>query len=222
MTMPILPGLAEEPVSPSLTDYLDELTPETIAELVAEAAAAAVGDSADPDAAEGGTDSEDAPEGDVEGADGEAEEELSDEEVETRASELGEAGDFDAITSWSESALEEASTIRDSLAELHKQAEVDEESGADPDAIEELLERADELVERATEADSEASDAAKAEDPKACAEAALRVERAVRALRAMMEEAKAFADVTTTTEAGFADEPAVKLWAERTMPKAGF
>jgi len=212
MTMPILPGLAGTAVpAGSLTDVLDALAPDQIAELVAEAAG-----SSDPDA--------DPVEGGEDDTDGEAEEEgeLSDEEVEARATELGDAGELEAITTWSERAIESLNAAREQLAEMHTTAEAEAERGADPDAIEALLDRADELVEQAVEADDEAAAAAKSEDAKACAEAALRVHRFARAMRALIQEAQPYTETTTTDEATAADEPAVKLWAERTKLDAGF
>ncbi len=130
-------------------------------------------------------------------------------------SELG----FDAIGTWADKALEQIDVQYDALAELAKNADAD--LGADPEALSALVDQADTLREQASEARDASAEAAKAEDARTCALEALKLERASRVLDNLLQQARAYAETTEAPEAGPADDPAMKLWAERTMPKPG-
>jgi hypothetical protein len=216
MTMPVLPALMNQDTAaaaPSLADILGGLDELAMGELVASAEAAGFG-------------------GDGEAADedGEepAEEEAADEEVEDVEAEPEEADveevaakGFESMTSWVASAREALDPQLEALQAAFDTATAGVDEGADPDSIEPLIEKATELCETADVAVEEANAAAEAQDAHACAIAALRVERIGRVISKMVEQAATFAETTAAPEAGFDDEPAVKLWAERTSPKAG-
>ncbi len=222
MTMPMLPGLMDDKATaaaPSaLADLLSGLDDIMMGELIAAAEAAGFGSDVAIEAAEEGEEvMEEGEEAAEEAAeDAEEGEEPSEQDVQEVA-----AQGFDQITEWSASARETLGSLLEQLEGYLTAAQEGEEMGAEPDSIEPLVEKANELIETADEAVSECTDAAKAEDAHACALAALRLERVTRVMNKLVEQAATFAETTTAPEAGFNDEPAVKLWAERTAPKPG-
>lgn len=229
--MPLLPGLdgAEATVGPSLTDLLDTITEEQAAELVTQAQAWKTGEGGQT-SAELDADSDEEPatmdEADEMGegeevAEGEEVEE-GDAEAEAKADELEAAGDYDGMLSWAETTTEELNTLSEDLSALLDTAEENEESGADPDGVQEAIDALEPLVEQAQEHSDAAAAAAKAEDPKACGEACLRLERVLRRARALLVQAQACADSTSVGGTTVEDEPAVKLWADRSRPKVDF
>ena len=226
MTMPILPALmgapeAGAPAAPTLVDIISQLDEEMVTELLTAADAAGFGVTVDDEEPPAETD-EEPPVEEVpmdeevvedeelppESEDGEPVEEADaeDEATEEEVGEMAELG-YDAIGEWSDKALEQIDAQYDALVELGKAADAD--LGADPDSIDQLIETADELREQASEARD------------TCALEALKLERASRILAKLLEQAQAYAETTETPEAGPADDPAMKLWAERTAPKGG-
>ena len=238
MTMPILPALmgapeAGAPAAPTLVDIISQLDEEMVTELLTAADAAGFGVTVDDEEPPAETD-EEPPVEEVpmdeevvedeelppESEDGEPVEEADaeDEATEEEVGEMAELG-YDAIGEWSDKALEQIDAQYDALVELGKAADAD--LGADPDSIDQLIEKADELREQASEARDASAAAAKSEDARTCALEALKLERASRILAKLLEQAQAYAETTETPEAGPADDPAMKLWAERTAPKGG-
>lgn len=227
MTMPILPALMGTPDSTepptTLVDIISQLDPEMLTELLAAADAAGFG--AEPAneevEADEETPAEEPEEEQVEEATDDTETEAGDEdeeESEESVAEMAELG-FDAISAWADTALEQIDAQYDAIVELGKNADAD--AGADPDAIKVLVEQADELRAKASEARDASADAAKGEDARTCALEALKLERYSRVLATLVEQATAYAETAETPEAGPADDPAMKLWAERTAPKLG-
>ncbi len=223
MTMPMLPGLMDDKAaaatSSALADLLSGLDDIMMGELIASAEAAGFGSEA-PQAAEGeeAVESEEAAEEAVEDATEDVEE--AEEPAEQDVEEVAAQG-FEQITSWTESARESLGSMLEQIEGYQTAAQEGAELGADPDSVDSLLEKANELIETADETVSECLDAAKSEDAHGCAIAALRLERVTRIMGKLVEQAAAFAETTAAPEAGFNDEPAVKLWAERTAPKPG-
>lgn len=227
MTMPILPGLMNEggaaAEAPSITELLDSLELEQVQELVTLLTAEDVG--GEEDETEGADEGEEPP-GDGEEPEGEPpseeveteEETEQDAEARSYADSLAESGDLAELSKWAEDSLAEAEACVDELEVLLDTATKAEEQGADPEAVEEVLERVQSLFERAEEAAEEVITEVKAENAKGAAEAALRVEKLMRRIHAAKEDAIAAADVTSTTPSPM-DEPALKVWAERTRPK---
>ncbi len=225
MTMPMLPGLmdpAASAVGPTLADILTDLDDLTMADLIASAEAAGFGGEPVEEVVEE-EGAEEAAEEVVEEAAEEGEEAAADgEEVaeEADVEEVASQG-FAQMTDWATSARETLASQLETLEEMKSAAEANVEAGADPDSIEPLVEKGNELLEQADEALTECLDAAKAEEAHPCAVAALKIERIARVFGKLVEQAATFAETTSAPEAGFNDEPAVKLWAERTAPKAG-
>ncbi len=233
--MPILPALmGTDPSAPppvTLIDIIGQLDEEQVAELLTAADAAGFGlepveeepvdeepteeadmieEPIDEEVVEEEPTEDEEPVEEVEGED--------EEETEESVAEMAELG-FDAIGEWADTALEQIDAQYDALVELGKAADAD--LGADPDAIDALVEQAETLREQASEARDASAAAAKAEDPRTCALEALKLERASRVLAKLLEQAQAYAETTEAPEAGPADDPAMKLWAERTAPKTG-
>lgn len=221
-------GTADPAAAPptTLVDIISQLDETQITELLAAADAAGFGATVEepdgePPAEEPEVEmlEEETPE---EGEAGEPSEELEEgddeEPAEEEVTEMAELG-FDAIGEWSDKALEQIDVQYDALVELGKAADAD--LGADPDAIEQLIEQADTLREQASEARDASAAAAKVEDARNCALEALKIERASRVLDNLLKQAQAYAETNDTPEAGPADDPAMKLWAERTAPKTG-
>ncbi len=235
MDMPILPALmgtadAAAPAPTTLIDIISQLDETQMTELLAAADAAGFGveveptepvegeepeaEMADEETPEEEVETEEEPTDDEAVEDVDAEAEPSEEEV----GEMAELG-FDAIGEWSDKALEQIDVQYDALVDLGKAADAD--LGADPDAIAALIEQADTLREQASEARDASAAAAKSEDAHACALEALKIERASRIIDHLLQQAHTYAETVDTPEAGPADDPAMKLWAERTMPKTG-
>jgi hypothetical protein len=215
---------------PTLAAILDQLDETAMNELVATAEAATMGETPEaPPAAEGepavegdevpaGDETESADEAMVEGDDTGTEEEA--EPTEADIEDVASQG-FEQMQSWAEQAYEALGAQVDSLNATLKAAQAAAEEGADPDAVEALVEQADATYEAAGEQLDAVMAGVKAEDAHAAATAALQLERSGRILTKLVEQAAAHAETTGTPEAGFYDEPAVKLWAERTGPKMG-
>lgn len=236
MTMPILPALmgntdAAAPPPTTLVDIISQLDEAQMGELLAAADAAGFsatveeetiepteGEEPEAEMVEEETPEEEVAEEVEELSDEEPADEGDEEVPEEEVAEMAELG-FDAIGEWADKALEQIDAQYDALVELGKAADAD--LGADPDAIETLVEQADTLREQASEARDASAAAAKSEDARTCALEALKLERASRVLAKLLEQAQAYAETTETPEAGPADDPAMKLWAERTMPKTG-
>lgn len=225
MTMPILPGLMEgaSAAAPTLADVINALDDDQVNELVALAEAAAAGEPGDeaPAPEEPPADGEEAPvesqpeEGDDsldEGAEPGDEEQVAD---------MEQAMSPDAIAS---SASDAFDSLDDRLLAIQSHLDAATEAadqGAEPEAIEALVERAQEVIEQADAALAECKDFAKADDIHGCAVAALRVQRASRILDKLVEQAVAYAEGSEIPEPGPQDDPAVKVWAERMGPKGG-
>lgn len=239
MDMPILPSLmgTNDPAAPppaTLVDIISQLDELQVGELLTAADAAGFGvEPVEPVEGDEPVDGEE-PEAEMVEEETPEEEEVAEteeepgEEVpaegddaevpEEEVTEMAELG-FDAIGTWADTALEQIDAQYDALVELGKAADAD--LGADPDAIAALVEQADTLREQASEARDNSAAAAKSEDARTCALEALKLERASRVLAKLLEQAQAYAETTDTPEAGPADDPAMKLWAERTAPKTG-
>ncbi len=227
MTMPVLPALMDTAAAPATTlaDILGELDELAIGELVASAEAAGFGAAVEEEPAADSPEEpaeEVAEEAALEGEEG-AEEEAGAEGDEIAAQDVEEvaAQGFEQITTWAQGARDALGAQLDAIDGYKTAADDRFESGADPESIEPLLERANELIEQADEALDECLDAAREAEAHACASAALRLERISRVFAKLVEQAATFAETTSAPEAGFNDEPAVKLWAERTAPKPG-
>lgn len=218
MTMPILPGLGGDksaaPAATALADVFDQLDDDQISELVATAEAAGFGGDAEGTPGEEATESPE--EADADGDVPSADEEPAEDDVEGVA-----AQGFEEITAWATQASESNAGMLSQVESALETAQGGEEAGAEPDAIEPLLEQAQALSDQSAELLSECEAAAKADDAHACAVAALKIERNSRILQHVVAQAQAYAETTETSEAGFQDEPAVKLWAERTAQASG-
>lgn len=229
MSMPHLPGLmgGAKPAAPaSLADILSQLDEGQVADLVATAKAATAGADAPPssEAAEGqppeGSPAEEASESDEEAA-AEGDDETDAAEPSEQDVEDVAAQGFEQICSWAESANSGIASQLEQVQQLQAAAEAAAEKGADPDSIEPLAEQAQELADQATEYLDECNAAADKQDAHGCATAALMLDRCAKVMAKIVEQAQAYAEPNATPEAGFYDEPAVKLWAERTAPKPG-
>ncbi len=234
MTMPILPALmgTPDPAAPpplTLVDIISQLEPEQMTELLAAADAAGFGaepvETEEPTDEEPSTEEADMPDEEQVEVVEEPEDEATDaaegeddEESEESVAEMAELG-FDAIGTWADTALEQIDAQYDAIVELGKNADAD--AGADPEAIDALVEQADELRTKASEARDASADAAKGEDAHTCALEALKLERFSRVLATLLQQAQTYAETNDTQEAGPADDPAMKLWAEKTAPKLG-
>ncbi len=226
----------------TLADIISQLDDDQINELVATAEAAGFGEEPPSSAEDVNPDLEQPEAGTVDNDEALSEEgvddsgslapspeEAAEEEVDEEGAEEGdaelveekEAQGLDAIDSWASGILEDLDVQLDALKQHLATAEDNAEIGADPDSIEPLLDQAEELLEKASEAYSECKDAASAEDARSCALAGLRIERIHRVLLKLVEQAGAYAETSDAPEAGVMDDPAVKLWAERTGPKTG-
>lgn len=212
MTMPVLPALmnpGDKSQAPSLADVLDQLDESQVAELVATAEAAGFGeDSPAEEAAE--SDEEAAAEGDLDT-------EPSEEDVNAVAGQ-----GFEEMSSWVTSSVEGLGAQVDAISASVDAASEGEETGAEPDEAQAALEQAQELQATVEELQGEYEAAEKAEDAHAAGVACLKIEKAVRKMALLAQLAATAAETTDSVEpAGVADEPAVKLWAERTKQPMG-
>ncbi len=247
--MPILPGLmgaddSSAPPATTLADIISQLDDDQVTELVAAAEAAGFTDAeVSPVAAEDVNPDLEQPEQPVAGLEGAAADEgvddsgMSAEDVvnpdddegvgdeaesdEEAASEMEGTMGVDAILASAVSAFEGLDDQLLAITGYQDQATENEEAGADPTSIADLVEKAQEAIDNADVAVEDCKSAAKADDAHAAAIAAMQVLRAQRNLAKLVELAATYADVTTAPEPGPQDDPAVKLWAQHMAPKTG-
>lgn len=239
LPMPALPALMGEATDevpaekPTLAAIFDQLDEQGINELVATAEAATMGEmpaeGEEGEPAEPGVgeevpatdEAEDTGEAVAEEEEPGAEAEEEDAEpTEVDVEEVASQG-FEQMQTWAEKAYEAISGQLEALKAQLKTAQANVEAGADADAIEGLLEQGEETYEAAGEQLDGVMAGVKAQDAHAAATSALQLERSGRIVSKLVEQAAAHAETTGALEAGFYDEPAVKLWAERTAPKMG-
>lgn len=215
MTMPMLPALQGDKsnATPALADVLDQLDEDQVAELVATAEAAGFGsDEGTPAEEKSDPPDEAAAEGDI------------DMDAEPAADEVDAvAGQgFDEMASWVSTSVEALGSQVDAISASVDAATEGAESGAEPDEAQAALDQAEELQTLVEELQTEFDDAQSAEDAHAAGVACLKIEKATRKMALLAQLAATAAETTdSVAPAGVEDEPAVKLWAERTASKAG-
>lgn len=213
MTMPVLPALMDDKsqAAPALADVLDQLDESQVAELVATAEAAGFG--SDTPAEESGEPADEAA--------AEGDEDLDAEPTAEDAAAVGAQG-FDEMSAWVTTSVDGLGAQLDAISASADAALEGEEAGAEPDEAQAALEQAQELQAVVEELQGEYAAAEKAEDAHAAGVACLKIEKATRKMGLLVQLAATAAETTDSVEpAGVADEPAVKLWAERTKQPTG-
>ena len=243
MSMPILPALmgTEEATPVSLAELIQTLDDDQVNELIATAEAAGYGVEEAPAAEDVNDDLEQPEAGTVDNDEALSEEGVDDggaaedvgaaagDDTDEELEEGAEEGDDEAVTEMEgldpdaivESAVSTFDGLDAQLVSLQgflTTAEEAAEAGADPDSIQQLVDKAEELIEAADEAVTECKDAAAAEDVHTAAVSAMKVNRVQRILVKFVEQAQAFAETSDIPEPGPMDDPAVKVWAERMGP----
>lgn len=231
MTMPIIPALAggaaatEPPAMGALTELIETMTEDEAAVLLEEAAAwSAAGEPIPPGAGEAPPDEDsgitepgdDAPTEHVEDLAAEAAESPDEQAAEAEAG----VENFDALLEQVVAVKDEAAAAVEQLQSLRETAEAAEEHGGDPDAIDDLIAKAEKLSEEIDESIEDAEAAAKDEDANGIAQAGLIAKEKAALLKALVAEAAVHAEMnappTENPETGEPEEePALKLWASR-------
>jgi len=229
MSMPIIPALAggavesAPPVMGALTELIETMTEDEAAVLLEEAAAwSAAGEPIPPSAGAAAPEEDDG--GEEPGEPVEHVEDLAAEAAESPEDQAAEAEagveDFDALLSQVTKVKDDAAATVEQLQSLREAAEAAEEHGGDPDAIDDLIKKAEKLVEEIDESIEDAEDAAKDEDANGIAQAGLLAKEKCELLKALVAEAEVHAAMNTppteNPETGEPEEePALKLWASR-------
>ncbi len=232
MSMPVLPGLNSTAGTPGpITDLLDGLSPEQIADLVYMAqdwsdAGAPPVEVADTDASlESDVDGpavEPLP-GDNPVQHSEPTETLEDEALETpdeQEQEL-EAGaeDMAGLLSQVQSVATQGEGYLAQFDDLIAEAQTSEDTGGDPDSIEGLKEDAQGYVDEIADLVKEAESAAKDEDANGVAQAGLHIQEKCELLETLLQQAMVHAKPNTPAvpaEGALPDAtPALSLWAQR-------
>jgi len=231
MSMPIIPALAggavesAPPTMGALTELIETMTEDEAASLLEEAAAwSAAGEPIPPSA---GAEPPEEDSGVEEPGEGEPTEHVEDLEAEAAESPDEQAAEaeagvenFDALLQQVTAVKEEAAAAIEQLQSLREAAEAAEEHGGDPDAIDDLIKKAEALSEEIDDSIEDAESAAKDEDANGIAQAGLIAKEKAELLKALVAEATVHAEMnappTENPETGEPEEePALKLWANR-------
>ena len=231
MTMPIIPALAggaaatEPPAMGALTDLIEMMTEDEAAALLEAAAAwSAAGEPIPPSAAAAPPEEDSGIEEPGEGEPTEHVEDLAAEAAESPDEQAAEAEagteNFDALLEQVVKAKDDAAASVEQLQSLREAAEAAEDHGGDPDAIDDLIKKAEKLSEEIEDSIEDAEAAAKDEDANGIAQAGLIAKEKADLLKALVTEAEVYAAMNTppaeNPETGEpVEEPALKLWASR-------